>query len=354
MEVTDTVIRCTVGERPVMPEKNTFVVEVGGNSAVVESEPFVYGYRWSDDSTWGGDFPPAEGDTVYVPPGMVLIVDQSTSKLFMILVEGVVIFSDEVTIVVQAEYFLVINGRLQAGTVTKPYQSELTFILEGNYYTKQLPAFGNKVLGCHLCTLDLHGSNRDVVWTELESTVSPGDLTLTLTQQVDWVVGDSIVVASSSFSHQQSEERVIKSIDATKKIITVDSPFVHEHRGESLTYGTETVQLRSEVGLLSRNIRFRGAEHSEFRNYGAHLMLHGEAEKGLNARISNVEFSQCGQQRTVRNCIHFKNNGDLSDSFVKSNSIHHSYSRAITVSSGSHLTIYNNLGYSVMGHSIFL
>lgn len=77
-----------------MPTVNTFVVTVNSNIAVIKSNPFLYGYRWSDESTWGGDFPPTEGDTVYVPEGMVLIVDQSTPPLQLILVEGTIIFSD--------------------------------------------------------------------------------------------------------------------------------------------------------------------------------------------------------------------------------------------------------------------
>ena len=83
-----TSITCTTGKRDTMPTANTltFTVAVNENLAVIKSEPFVYGYRWSDSAAWGEELPPAEGDTVYVPEGMVLIVDQSTPKLLLILV----------------------------------------------------------------------------------------------------------------------------------------------------------------------------------------------------------------------------------------------------------------------------
>jgi hypothetical protein len=31
--------------------------------------------RWSDSRTWGTDLPPVEGDLVYIPQGMYLLVD---------------------------------------------------------------------------------------------------------------------------------------------------------------------------------------------------------------------------------------------------------------------------------------
>jgi len=31
------------------------------------------------------------------------------------------------------------------------YKNKLTITMHGNYYDKQLPGFGNKVIGCHNC-----------------------------------------------------------------------------------------------------------------------------------------------------------------------------------------------------------
>ena len=35
-------------------------VTVGGNNAIVSTDPFVYIDRWSDSATWGGESPPRE------------------------------------------------------------------------------------------------------------------------------------------------------------------------------------------------------------------------------------------------------------------------------------------------------
>lgn len=42
--------------------------------------PF-YVYRWSVQDTWGGDVPPVDGDLVYIPERMILLVDQNVPKV---------------------------------------------------------------------------------------------------------------------------------------------------------------------------------------------------------------------------------------------------------------------------------
>jgi len=59
-----------------------------------------------------------------------------------------------------------------------------------------MPSMGNKVLGCHQCTLDIHGKVRKHTWTLLSSTVEPGDKSITVDDPIDWS-GESIVIASS-------------------------------------------------------------------------------------------------------------------------------------------------------------
>jgi hypothetical protein len=92
--VTDTQIVCQVGARPTLPDQLSFIVSVNGNIASKTIPDFTYAFRWSDPATWGGDIPPIDGDAVYFPKGMVLLVDQSTPNLNSIIVEGSIIFAD--------------------------------------------------------------------------------------------------------------------------------------------------------------------------------------------------------------------------------------------------------------------
>jgi len=44
--------------------------------------------------------------------------------------------------------------------------------------------------------------------------------------------------------------------------------------------------MRSEVALLSRNIKMQGDPSSVDSKYGSHLMLNGKVANGLDASIS--------------------------------------------------------------------
>lgn len=128
-----------------------------------------------------------------MPEDQVLIVDVSSPVyLNLVAVEGVILFSDTGNqITFDVEYFIVRMGRIIAGTEKNPYEGKLIITLYGNYYGKQLPEFGNKVLGCHSCKLDFHGKSKNPTWTYLAATANIGDNSITLSgTQVDWSVGD--------------------------------------------------------------------------------------------------------------------------------------------------------------------
>lgn len=77
----------------------------------------------------------------------------------------------------------------------------MSIILSGTAEGDQLPQFGNKVLGCYNCTMDIHGLNRNASWAELDSSYLAGVNSITLSSAVDWAVGEEIVIASSSYNH---------------------------------------------------------------------------------------------------------------------------------------------------------
>lgn len=54
--------------------------------------------------------------------------------------------------------------------------------------------------------------------------------------------------------------------------------------------------MRAEVGLLTRNVVFRGdPDTSSLNLYGAHIMLHAFGDEGVVGRIENCEFREVGQ-----------------------------------------------------------
>ena len=54
--------------------------------------------------------------------------------------------------------------------------------------------------------------------------------------------------------------------------------------------------MRSEVGLLTRNVIFRGdPESSSDNQYGAQIFLHSDGDESLTGRIEYVQFTDVGQ-----------------------------------------------------------
>lgn len=50
----------------------------------------------------------------------------------------------------------------------------------------------------------MHGKTRIKTWTKLSATVNTGDLTLTVEDDIDWVAGEKIVIASTDYDYNQA------------------------------------------------------------------------------------------------------------------------------------------------------
>jgi hypothetical protein len=69
-------IQCTTGIRlNPPPNGSSFIVTSQGSQVVLLTDPFLYIDRWSSQNTWGGEAVPRDGDSVYVPKGMNLLID---------------------------------------------------------------------------------------------------------------------------------------------------------------------------------------------------------------------------------------------------------------------------------------
>ena len=110
-------IVCTVQQKDSNSKEDSFSVIVGGKTALVKQR-FTYALRWSDPRTWGTDLPPVDGDLVYVPEGMTLLVDEDTPLLEGIIVKkgGTLLFGNESDVKVRAQFISVKGGSFIAGT----------------------------------------------------------------------------------------------------------------------------------------------------------------------------------------------------------------------------------------------
>jgi hypothetical protein len=91
--------------------------------------------------------------------------------------------------------------------------------------------------------------------------------------------------------------------------------------------------MRAEVGLLTRNVKYQGdPETSPDNQYGAVIIMHSPGDESTSARIDSIELTNVGQAFILGSYpIHFHMIGTVHSSYVKNNSIHHTFNRAVTI-----------------------
>lgn len=295
-----TQIVCLTSDKPYLPDSPEVRIKIDGlGSVATRGLIFRYVSLWSDPETWGGDIPPIAGDSIHVPRGQHLLVDvDSTEILQAIIVEGSLIFAPNETDsshhrTFDAHYIMIQHGYLEVGTEDFPYTSRITITMYGDKFTPTLPLFGNKVIAVNHGIIDMHGVERQVAWTRLAQTVEAGGTSITLLVEPDWKVGEEIVIASTSFSNHEAETRIISGVSGAT--ITFDEPLHYRHISEVPIYGGIEMPMQGEVGLLTRNILYRGDPVlSPVKKYGAHIMLHSEGDDTSIARIEWIEIKDGG------------------------------------------------------------
>uniref|UniRef100_UPI0037E761A8 cell migration-inducing and hyaluronan-binding protein-like n=1 Tax=Semicossyphus pulcher TaxID=241346 RepID=UPI0037E761A8 len=184
-------------------------------------------------------------------------------------------------------------------------------------------------------------------------------------QPEGWGSADRVVVASTDYSMHQAEEfTILPCLTCTSNQVKVQGKAQFIHIGEEV----DGVDMRAEVGLLSRNILFRGemepscyaneaCKFFDFDTYGGHLKV----ERGFRSvHISGVEMQHMGQQTMGHYPVHFHMNGDVDErggydppTSVSDLSIHNSFSRCVTIHGSNGLLVKDVVGYDTLGHCFF-
>ena len=159
------------------------------------------------------------------------------------------------------------NSVLEIGTERHPYQNKLTITMHGKKYDPAMPIFGKKSIGVSYGVLDIHGKPK-MSWTDLDTTVQPGDNELTVVEVVDWEIGDELMITSTDYDMNHAEFMRITDItsDGKKSTVTLDRAFRHKHYAGSENYGDDTLTMRAEVCLMSRNVIYRGDPETSAAN----------------------------------------------------------------------------------------
>jgi len=156
---------------------------------------------------------------------------------------------------------LVSRGSFEIGTEKYPYTSKITMTMYGKLEDPYLPLYGNKCIGLQNGILDIHGPVRDPVWTVLETTAEINATTVVINRKVDWQVGEEVAIASTGYDGRDTDKRTITKVDNTnpdKPVLTLDKPLEFRHFAATETYGDRKIDMRAEIGLLSRNVKYQG------------------------------------------------------------------------------------------------
>ncbi|KAL0607138.1 LOW QUALITY PROTEIN: Cell surface hyaluronidase [Plecturocebus cupreus] len=181
-----------------------------------------------------------------------------------------------------------------------------------------------------------------------------------------WKPGDQIVVASTDYSMYQAEEfTLLPCSECSRFQVKVKETPQFLHMGEII----DGVDMRAEVGILTRNVVIQGevedscyAENQcqffDYDTFGGHVMI---MKNFTSVHLSYVELKHMGQQQLGRYPVHFHLCGDVDHkggyrhtTFVDGLSVHHSFSRCITVHGTNGLLIKDTIGFDTLGHCFFL
>ncbi|XP_030325687.1 cell surface hyaluronidase isoform X4 [Strigops habroptila] len=193
-----------------------------------------------------------------------------------------------------------------------------------------------------------------------------GGVILNLLDDVSsWEPGDRIVVASTDYSMYQTEEfTLLPCPKCTKYQVKVKENPQFPHVGEVI----DGVDMRAEVGVLTRNILIKGEtadtcyreKECQFFNYdtfGGHIKI---LKNFTSVHLSYVELKQMGQQQIGSYPVHFHLCGDVDEkggysfkTYLEGLSIHHCFSRCVTIHATNGLLIKDTIGYDTLGHCFF-
>ncbi|GJP81332.1 hypothetical protein CLOP_g11497 [Closterium sp. NIES-67] len=358
--------------------------------------------RWSDPKTWGQQslvpwkwrkkfkgLPflfgvPGRGllqwRDVTIPCGAAILLDMPEVRVGKLKIKGwlKVLDSPKLPHIRVKARFILVMGRLTAGSASRQLSSRLTVTLHPNtgysggrkpYMLRKVPPadrgnprdLGHKAFAVVGGQVDLHGmpGGADTPsWVRLAATAAAGQRQLVVEGDVTaWQPGFTVAVAATSTDFNEAESREIESVtlvSPTTSRITLTSPLSHTHEGTSVPDGFGgTIDIRAEVAMLDRRIVIQGTDEPAPHQYdGGHFMVYMTPTPQT---IEGVQFRGLGHQGTLgRYPLHFHVCGLPADAsqphVVRKNAIVHTKQRCMVIHATSNMSIEDNVTYETKGH----
>ena len=300
---------------------------------------------------------------VTIPQGEAVLFDVCDADVGSLMLHGTLIVDDrgiagcEDGAALSADWVMVMGegAAFRVGEEQSPLQGRFALTLEGTDKTANANGVegffssGTKTLmAMDGGALSIHGASRDKTsWTQIEGSLGVGATVLTTAAPTGWAPGDRIVLAPSGYDVNETEELTVTGV--TGRSVSFSPALRFAHHGEvHATERGKTLDMRAEVGLLSRNVVIQGDAASDAIRFGGHVMV----MEGGFARLSGVEFVRMGQQGLKgRYPFHWHAAGDVAGQWIRDSTVHHSFQRAFAAHKSHNALVENNVAYHVANHA---
>lgn len=322
-----------------VPPNNEGLEETSGGASV---------QNWSDPRTWGGSIPTAT-TAVVIPAGKTVLLDVS-ARVKSLHIDGTLRFADR-DLQLSANWIMVHGqGLLQIGTEAAPYSKKATITLTATDTNENVMGMGTKFLGTMMGgRIEMQGLPVRS-WSKLAADAAVGARQITLSDVTGWRAGDRIVIATSSPNMNHYDVVDIQSVNGNT--LNLVQALKYRHFGTVHQVGDVRVDVRAEVGLLSRNIVVQGDANSQSTRFGAHAMFMADVP-GQAVKISGVEFRGMGQfNRLGRYPVHFHLMGNnCTGCYLRNSTIRDSIQRGVVLHDSA-VTVSNNVLFNTVGHNL--
>ena len=289
--------------------------------------------------------PPSADNDIVVSAGQRLVLN-TDATVRNIRVYGTLEFANKDLKLSAASIMVEAGGTFQIGSALNPYTAKAIVTLTGTDANLDLMGMGTKFLGAMGGTISLHGKSNLRAWSKLAQSAAKGANNLQVVDTTGWAVGDSIVMASSSGEPDDAQTNTIADISGSS--ITLAAPLKTARAARVVTIAGRQLDLRPEIGLLSRNIVVQGDATSSSSGFGGHIMVMA----GSKAYIDGVELRNMGQtNRGGRYPFHWHLVGDASGQYIKNSVVNSSLQRGIVIHGTQNATVENNIVFDSLGHN---
>jgi len=326
------------------------VAGTGFYRVALNGEPFTARRSgvWSEAGVWAGAVPRA-GAQVVIPAGIEVTLDVDPPPLASLSVEGILRLARRDT-ALTADWIMV-HGRFEIGSAAQPFAERATITLTGADTNQNITCSGlsmgakfiNVMNGGELAA---HGAPA-TSWSRLAADAAPGSRQVTVTAADGWAAGDQIVIASRTTDPEQAEVRTLTAVNGT--VLSLEAPLRFPHDGQVQAHDGRTVDLRAEVGRLTRRIVIQGDEGSAAAgHFGGHVMVMANG----SAHVEGVEFRRMGQfDRLGRYPFHWHLVGEAPGQYLRNCSVNGSFQRGVVVHGTQQVRVEGNVVFDSVGHN---